>query len=155
MSKITKEQIMLSPVRIITLNEPYASLMAFYGKQETRNRDTKVRGLVCIHSAQKPYGAKDVLEISGQSQYDRIQLSKMNYLNEGKIISIGYLTGTKFMGDYPYERDLIENRCFVKYSPNLWIWEFEDMTAIEPIPFKGSQGWSILTDEQKALINPL
>lgn len=153
--KITKEQIMLSTVRLITLNEPFASLMAFHGKQETRNRDTKVRGLVCIHAAKKDYSAKTVLDISGHNQYTRIHCRTDLQSWAGKILSIGYLVGTKCMGDHANDIAKMEDKCFVKYNPYLWIWEFEDMTPIEPILFKGSQGWSILTDEQKLLINPL
>lgn len=152
---ITKEQILLSEVRLITLNEPFASLMAYHGKQETRSRNTKVRGLVCIHAAKVPYGAKKVFEISGQDQYNVINKKEIDYCNTGKILSIGYLTSTKFMGDHPNDKRMIKEKCYVKYNPDLWIWEFEDMTPIDPIPFKGSQGWSILTQEQKALINPL
>lgn len=146
---------MASPVRLITLNEPFASLMAFHGKQETRNRDTKVRGLVCIHAAKKDYPAKTVLDISGHNQYTRIQCRSDLQSWAGKILSIGYLTGTKCMRDHPNDRYSIEDKCFVKFNADLWIWEFEDMTTVEPLPFKGSQGWSILTYEQKLLINPL
>lgn len=156
--KITKEQILQSEVRLITLNEPFASLMAFHNKDETRNRDTKVRGLVCIHSAKVPFGAGKVFEISGQDQYDIINKKEIDYCNMGKILSIGYLVGTKCMGDFIANSgavDLIQNKTYVKYSPDLWIWEFEDMTPIEPIPFKGSQGWTILKPLEKQLINPL
>lgn len=154
--KITKEQIQSSTVRMLTLNEPFATLMAYHGKQETRNRDTKVRGLVAIHSAQKWYTDNVVHAISGKEQYFRMMgmdLSKQ--AKTGHIVAIGYLTATKKMGDHPNFAKEIEDKCFVKYNPDLWIWEFEDMTPIEPIPFKGKQGWKILSDTEKLLINPI
>lgn len=154
--KITKEQILLNPVRLITLNEPYASLMAFHNKDETRSKHTNVRGLVCIHAAQKPFPMAKVLSTSGSDQYNRIIKLNIDFAKTNEhILSIGYLVGSKFMGDHTNDVDLIENKCYVKYNPDLWIWQFEDMTPIEPIKFKGSQGWSILTNEQKALIMPL
>lgn len=153
--KITKEQIMLNPVRLITLNEPFASLMAFHNKQETRNRDTKVRGLVCIHAAKQAYKLRQILNISGNEQFKRIMERVADArICRGKIIAIGYLTGTKCMGDHPNDKELIEKKCFVQYDPKLWIWEFEDVTPIHPISFRGSQGWTILTPEQKGLIHP-
>lgn|ERR1700723_1392561 len=154
--KITKEQIMLNEVRLITLNEPFASLMAFHGKQETRNRDTKVRGLVCIHSAQKWYPDHVTFNISGVEQYGRIALAMGGIeVYTGHIIAIGRLVGTKKMGDHTSDITNMENLCYVEYNPKLWIWEFEDITSIEPILFKGKQGWTILSQDQKELINPL
>lgn len=153
---ITKEQILLSEVRLITLNEPFASLMAYHGKQETRSRNTKVRGLVCIHAAKVPFDNIKLRKLCNPLLLKIIDnLVPYRRTNSSKVIAIGYLVGTKFMGDHPNFNGEIEHKCYVNYNPDLWIWEFEDMTPIEPIPFKGSQGWSILTSEQKALINPL
>lgn len=154
--KITKEQIMLNEVRVLTLNEPFASLMAFHGKQETRNRDTKVRGLVCIHAAKLPYGNDKMRELCTPILLKVIDsLVPYRLTNRSKIIAIGYLVGTKCVADYPYADNEIAKKCFVNYNSSLWIWEFEDMTPIQPFYFKGKQGWTILTPEQKQLINPL
>lgn len=154
-NKITKEQIQLSEVRMLTLNEPFASLMAFHGKQETRNRDTKVRGLVAIHAAKLPYQNSTIYNICGDEQYYRIwnmHLDKLKY--RGKIIAVGYLVGTKYMADHPNDIAEIEDKCYVKYRGELWIWEFEDMTPVEPVSIKGKQGWKILTKEEKGLLIP-
>jgi hypothetical protein len=99
-----------------------------------------------------------VLSICGSEQYNRIQNIDWFEHSYGNILSIGYLVGTKCMGDFLDNSgavDLIQNKTFVKYNPNLWIWEFGYMTPIEPIPMKGKQGWKILTDEQKSLIKPI
>lgn len=154
--KITKEQILLNTVRMITLNEPFASLMAFHKKQETRNRDTKVRGLVAIHAAKIPYSNSKLRDLCSPLILKIIDsLVPYRLTNRSKIIAIGYLVGTKFMGDHPNFKSEIEAKCYVNYNPDLWIWEFEDMTPIEPIYMKGNQGWSILSDEIKTRINPL
>lgn len=158
--KITKEEILSSEVRLITLNEPFASLMAFHGKQETRNRDTKVRGFVAIHVAKQWYPDTKVMEISGKEQFFRIlglDIARTITGEEslcGNIIAIGRLVRTYSMEHSPLKPERIEELCFVKYDDGLWVWEFDEMTPIEPIPFKGSQGWSILTLEQKELLNP-
>lgn len=154
--KITKEQILLNPVRMLTLNEPFASLMAFHNKQETRNRDTKVRGLVAIHAAKIPYDNTKLRQLCNPLLLKIIdKLVPYRLTNRSKIIAIGYLVGTKFMGDHPNFESEIEHKCYVNYNPNLWIWEFEDMTPIEPIYMKGKQGWSILSSEIKQRIKPL
>lgn len=147
---------MLSEVRMLTLNEPFATLMAIHDKQETRNRDTKVRGLVAIHAAKVPFDNTKLRELCNPDLFTTINnLVPYRLTNRSKIIAIGYLTGTKFMGDYPNQQKEIERKCYVNYNTDLWIWEFEDMTPIEPIYMKGKQGWSILTEEIKSRINPL
>lgn len=156
--KITTEQIMMSTVRMLTLNEPLASLMAFHDKAETRTRNTQVRGLVCIHAAKKAYPSKTVYNISGYNQYQRIQAHEIGLGYSGFIIGIGRLISSNPM--YKFGRNSIscseiENKCFVKYNHQLFVWEFEDMTPVEPVYMKGKQGWKILTHEQKALLKPL
>jgi len=151
--KITQDEILNGTVRLLTLNEPYATAM-LHNKQETRNRNTNVRGLVCIHSAQKAYPYKKILEISGHAEYDRLARLKFDK-TFGNIIAIGRLVGSLNMGDLQ-DRGVsmceIEHDCYVKFNRDLWIWVFQDVVAIKPIPFKGKQGWSILNDTQKQLI---
>jgi hypothetical protein len=154
--KITKEQIELSTVRMLTLNEPFASLMAFHGKWETRKRDTNVRGLVCIHAAKLPYKNQTILDISGKEQFDRIQsLVPYRLTNRSKIIAIANLVNTFKMDNSPIQKSALENICFVKYNDELWVWVFENITPVQPFYIKGKQGWKILTDAEKSQINPL
>lgn len=160
--KITIEEILSSKINLITLNEPFASLM-LVGKGETRKNRTLIRGLVCIHSAQKSYPTEKVLSIAGPDQFQRIIKAVGKPRTQEHIISIGRLVNCREMT--PEDEDY----CFVEYRAPwyeinkagkailkcLWIYEFEDMAAIEPVKYKGSQGWSILTEEQKQLIKPI
>jgi len=42
-----------------------------------------------------------------------------------------------------------EGQCFVKYSSGLYCHYYENVRAIEPLPWKGSQGWRTVDDEFK------
>lgn len=160
--KITKEEIMANTVRLLTLNEPFASLM-LVGKGETRKQPTNVRGLVCIHSAKKAYPASTVFNISGQNQYSRIIKTVGSPQTQEHILCIGRLINCREMT--PTDEDITyvkyvepwfeENKAGQLIEKRLWVYEFIDMTPIAPIKYKGSQGWSILTDDQKLSINPL
>ncbi len=144
-----KEEITaVNKMRALTWIQPFASLMVWGGKQETRNRATNVRGLVLICAGKTPYAKGKLLSICGTWQFGRIFRmlghDKMNIT--GKALAVGNLVDCRRM--QPSDEDI----CFVKYNPALWVWVFEDIREIEPIEFKGKQGWSILTDEQKKLI---
>lgn len=45
-----------------------------------------------------------------------------------------------------------ENDAFVIYDPAKWVHRYSDAAKIKPFPWKGSQGWTILTEEQKKQI---
>jgi hypothetical protein len=152
MSKITIQEINENTLRVLTLNEPFASLMAFYDKQETRLRPTKVRGLVAIHAAMKPYPATTIYNIAGWEQYQRICAisTKPEYL--GKIIAIGRLVDCKPMADYAAGVEIVEKDTYVRFHYGLFVWVFEDMTPVNPIPWRGKQGWGIYPQDLKSLI---
>lgn len=149
---ITIDEINDNPLRVLTLNEPFASLASFHDKQETRTRATKVRGLVAIHAAAKAYPAGVVLNISGWEQYQRISAVRFNPEHQGKILSIGRLVDCQSMNDYQANKITIENKTFVKFHYGLFIWFFEDVTPIVPVPWRGKQGWGIYPNELKSLI---
>jgi len=133
-------------VHALSWNQPFASLM-LHGKVETRRRPTNVRGWVLICAAATSYTFDQVDKISGIEQCDRIDsLLQGDNIELGKAIAIGKLVDCRAMtvGD--------EKRCFVKYQQGLWCWYFEDVKEIEPFSWKGKQGWSILTEDQKAMI---
>lgn len=141
-------------VMSLSFKQPYAQMM-LHGKHETRTRDTNVRGWVLICASLKPYGVQELLNISGHTQYSRIEDALKGVdgsLCHGEAIAIGYLTATKWMGDYYGNKDSmakIEDKCFVKYNSDLWIHEYEDVQAIEPFHWKGTQGWKNLDQETK------
>jgi hypothetical protein len=45
-----------------------------------------------------------------------------------------------------------EDKCFVRYHPDLFCHVYEGVEAIEPIPWKGTQGWKEVSEEFKQLI---
>ncbi len=146
---ITIEEIMNSEVRALSWKQPFATLMA-HGKVETRLWDTKYRGIVLMCCSKKSYRQYEVLSITGDKQFERIgntiNLSRQYSVTEGKAILIGRLAHTQRM------QPVDEDRCFVKYNDKLFCHIYTDVTHIMPFEWKGSQGWRILSTEQKQLI---
>jgi len=60
----------------------------------------------------------------------------------GNAIAIGRLVNCRPMN--PEDED----KCFVQYHPDLYCHIYENVKAIKPFPWKGMQGWTILTSEQ-------
>lgn len=127
-------------VRALSWKNPFAELMLL-GKIETRTWNTNYRGLVLICASQKAYSEADIIGISGELQTQRI-LTTLNSLaikeRNGHAIAIGNLIDCR-----PMRKD-DEDKCFVKYNPNLFCHIYENVKPIEPIPYKGSQGWGKL-----------
>lgn len=145
------EQIWTPDQRLLALSwkEPFASLM-LHGKVETRTWNTNYRGWVLICVSKQSYPIMSVWNISG-NQLERIRklvppTLTNHYPTEGKAIAIGRLTCCRQMkpGD--------EKICFVEWSPGRHCHFYEDVRAIEPFPWKGSQGWREVSEELKAKI---
>lgn len=134
-------------IRALWWYQPFASLMLPpFDKDETRGRETKVRGKVLICSCKKPYDIEVVNEIAGPRQYWRIvesQIMDWNDQNDmfGKAIAIGDL-----IDSYPMKIGH-EDKCYVQYREGLWVWKFANVQPIEPFEIKGKQGWSILSQD--------
>lgn len=139
-------------LRALSWKEPFASLM-LHGKIETRKWKTDYRGDVLICAAQKPYTEIELGYISGVYQTERIlQLLSRNrdfHKNLGKAIAVGELVGCRPM------RQEDENKCFVKYREGLWCHIYDNVRAIEPIDFKGKQGWKKLDEDFRKQIKCL
>jgi hypothetical protein len=158
-----KELFLNENVRALSWNQPYASLM-LHGKIETRTYPTNVRGKVMICAAQKEYPYSTVMQISKSHQYDKmcaILESSFDTLPLGYPIAIGDIVDCRPMT----KED--EDKCFVAYrepwehiSPKtgkkttkrLYCWVFENVREIEPLFWKGKQGWAVLDEETKAKI---
>ena len=152
-------------VRALSWKQPFASLM-LHGKHETRTWNTNIRGWVLICASQNPYTYNKALEIMmlrEMAHFLRVFDADGKYIQEeyknivgnmrtGVALAVGYLSAVKYMGDYIGNRNThieIEEKCFVRYNPDLWIHEYTDVQPIVPFEWKGKQSWSILTDEQK------
>lgn len=131
-------------VRALSWKQPYANLMLPpNNKIETRTWNTKYRGLVLICASKVPYHQEVFYGISGKDQYARIwKTLDPDDLPLGEAIAVGRLVDSR-----PMKKE-DEDKCFVEYHPDLFCHVYEDVTPISPIPWKGSQGWRTLTEDQ-------
>lgn len=158
---ITLDEIGMMPVRALSWKQPFATMM-LYGKAETRIWPTEYRGLVLICSSQRGYNQFQLSTISGGVQVRRMNEEMKKHgvgypLPEGYAIGIGRLHTCRCMGAYapkqdPKEVEAIENKTYVRFFSDLWVFEFKDIRPIKPIPWKGSQKWRNLTDDEKKQI---
>lgn len=127
-------------LRVLTWRQPYATLMLPpFNKIETRTWQTKYRGWVAIHAAKTVYSTSQLKEIAG-NQYERLMDTITDHdFHKGSIIAVGYLTDCRRM--LPEDAD----KSFVEYRPHLWCHIYEKVIEINPIPFKGQQGWARMT----------
>ena len=148
--KFTIDQKLLA----LSWKQPFANLM-LYGKIETRTWSTNYRGWVLICSSKKGYDMGSLRQICGPEQIARMSAlfnRKLNidsledHLPNGVAIAIGRLVDCRPMnpGD--------ENSCFVKYYPDLFCHIYKHITPIDPLEFKGSQGWKSIDGALKAMI---
>lgn len=142
-------------IRALSWKEPFASLM-LHGKIETRTWDTKYRGLVLICASKKGYNIHEVDRIAGNDGRinglrvsERIAGKIVNKLGQfwrdrtkdGKAIAIGRLIDSRAME--PEDED----KCFVAHRNGLYCHIYEYVRPVKPFPWKGSQGWKRLTQE--------
>ena len=144
-------------IKALSWKEPYGTLM-LYGKIETRVWKTSYRGLVLICASKKSYNLGEVFRISGGDLYraiwNKIFPDKNKYSVNvsdnlfycGKAFAIGELIDCRPM------RKEDEDKCFVRYYPDLYCHVYQNVTKIEPFFWKGSLGFKTLTDYQKSQI---
>lgn len=131
----------------LSWKQPYAELM-LHGKIETRTWQTKYRGWVLICASKQPYYTDQLRRISGGKQMIRMGdfISNENPNYEGKAIAIGRLIDCRQM----QKED--EDKCFVEFYPDLFCHVYDNVKAIKPIIWKGSQGWKEVTADIKRTI---
>ncbi len=130
-------------LKALSWKEPHGALM-LKGKIETRTRKTNYRGWVLMCASKVPYSNEMVKTISGSKQLLRIY--NRTYVHPGYAFAIGKLVDCRLM--VPEDED----KCFVLYRKGLYCHVYEDVQAIAPFPWKGSQGWRTVTDEIKTKI---
>ena len=128
----------------LSWKEPYATLM-FHGKIETRTWPTNYRGPVLICTSIKDYRIDQIMNISGEKQFERI----IDLIDDKKPeIKNGFAIATgSLMQCRPMQKS-DEDKCFVWYSPDLFCHIYKDVRPIKPFPFKGGRKWSSITNEQ-------
>lgn len=126
------------------------------GKEnETRNRITSVRGIVLICAGLSYYKTDQLVKMCGDIQYERLlyyiggDVFKLYRENRGKAIGVGRLVNSYKM------RRADADGAFVRCDNDLYVHKYIEVRPIKPFPYTGKQGWSILTDEQKKLIELL
>lgn len=131
-------------VRALSWKQPFASLM-LHGKIETRTWNTKYRGLVLICASKAPYSESQLMDLS---DWQCVRITKAlkgtDYYKSyplGKAIAIGRLVDCR-----PMKKE-DEEKCYVKYRSDLYCHIYEDVKAIAPFEWKGSQGWKKLEQE--------
>lgn len=154
------------PMMALSWKQPYAGLMLPpFNKIETRTWPTKYRGLVLICASQKDYKLDQIFGISGAKQYYRI-IETLNHIFTNGTLLNGHAIGVGRLVDCRPMTKQDEDKCYVNYpgewyhvpkdgvpkKKRLYCHEYADVRAIEPIPFKGAQGFRKVTDEVKQLI---
>lgn len=145
-------------MKIISLIEPWASLMAVGAKQnETRSWSTKYRGDLAIAASNRK-----VWPIIQQCDHDMI-VSCMSALHEGYgrpsdcgglwdyldantigrilcVVNLNSCCPTSHL-DAGWFRAGSAERLFGNYQPNRFVWRTDNLRRLrDPIPWKGTQG---------------
>lgn len=145
-------------MRILTLWEPWATLMALGAKRiETRSWSTRYRGPLAIHAAKgglKPYHLAVVLK----EPYFKEAMSSA-IISPGNIVAVASLVECVSvekchrLGDLACNWKWEEEQAFGNYSPGRFAWITAKLFRLPcPIPHKGGQGLRILPAEVVAQI---
>lgn len=144
-------------MRIITLWEPYATLLASGLKRyETRHWVTHYRGPLLIHAAQRKPTS---LEMFAFKRF----LGFTPETNLGCVVAIARLDGCLKMvpfsdqapapGEICIEAQSTQELFLGGWEPGRYAWDTKVLTRlIEPIPWKGQQGIKPVPDELRSLI---
>ena len=140
-------------MRIITLHQPYASLIALGFKQfETRSWSTPYRGKIAIHAGKremKLHEFRVACRLLPAKTIAPIWEHATN--NLGKIVAVADLTDCRMMNlaeegeeDDP-KFEWIECQSDIELSLGFWelgryAWKLKDVEAIKPLPWRGTQG---------------
>lgn len=151
MKPITIEEIKGNKVLALSWKQPYGSLM-LHGKIETRTWKTNYRGLVLICCSNSGYSFETILNISGEQQLRRMNYFLAQDLRNKAGLRMAHAIAIARLVDCRPMKPEDENKTFVKYYPDLFCHVYEDVTPIEPFPWKGKQGWSTVSDEVKGKI---
>jgi len=133
-------------VRCLSLWQPWASLMTCGAKFiETRSWNTKIRGEIYIHAGQTKIPIREMIKAPQwwvESVEKALGVSVENWTRDlpfGAIIGRGNLIST-FPVEWA-EQHYPEQFPFGNFSPGRFGHYYERLSSIEPIPWKGSQGF--------------
>ncbi len=132
-------------MRALTWKQPFAELM-FHGKIETRKKNTDYRGDVLICAGLEQFNLYEIKSLAGEEQLKRIQEKFGSNLLYHHGWGMGYAIGVGTLVDSRRMEPVDEEKCFVKYSPLLYCYVYENVRKINPFKFKGAQGWTSLKE---------
>ena len=138
-------------MKALTWKQPYAALMLYGKEYETRTWSTKYRGPVLICAGKQAYSTEILKRISGKMFMEMmLTLEGTNPIDHIK----GRAIATADLVDCWPMRFKDEEKAFVEFNPNLFIHHYENFQRIQPIPWKGTQGWSNVPKEIMRMIKP-
>jgi hypothetical protein len=154
-------------IKIITLHQPWASLIALRLKQyETRTFKTKYRGLIAIHAAKRPIDTEGWAVAYQADKLSGVEIKGSQIQVYGSIVAIAELTDCKRMVSANVG-DLLEVDCaaFIDEQTELertvgnwqqgrYAWKLQNILALpRSIACMGYQGMRDLPAELELEIN--
>lgn len=158
-------------MKIITLHQPYASLIALGLKRyETRSWATNYRGRLAIHAAKQPFASEygnaliqeydrawlDALRLAHDAGIldDRSRLPFAHQLPLGAIVAVVDLVNCEKMLPSNMQTQSKLELAVGDWQFYRYAWKLDNIMALpEPIPYKGGQGMRFLEDEAISLID--
>jgi len=148
-------------MKIITLHQPYASLIAKgFKKYETRSWSTNYRGKLAIHSAKRLPDFETVMRLrdvfpsisrafsSTTANYTKAESDLMPL---GSIVAIADLIGCELMFSTMISEQSQLELAVGNWAVGSYAWLLENVIALPtPIPYKGSQGLTNIDPEHLA-----
>jgi activating signal cointegrator 1 len=140
-------------VKIISLWQPWASLIAYELKQyETRSWSTPYRGTLVIHAAKRAMTIEDkevwnsAVWVACDNKYVEGKFPNVEDLPLGAIVAIADLThGGLFMGNSNGDHGIdigsitqLEYMCG-NWAPRRYAWRLENVKRVASFPYKGGQ----------------
>jgi hypothetical protein len=143
-------------VRALNLRQPFASMMLNGKRYETRDWPTTYRGYVLLIASKMPYTLYDLSKICQMITINRMRtilnIDQFKELPLGVTLAIGRLVDCREMVKADESEAFIQmpDKYIAKY-----VHEYEDITPVQAVPWKGVQKWRRLTEQEKLLIKPI
>lgn len=146
----------MTPVKVITLTQPWASLIAIGAKTyETRDWQTPYRGPLLIHAAAglggldgvtKKSGMTGLYELCAQTPFFEALFLGLNKFDSPKELPRGRIVAACNLvachpttGAAPAEARSEDEGAFGNYDPGRFAWELTDIREAPRIRYRGGQ----------------
>lgn len=156
---------MISPMKALTIHQPYASLLAILAKlYETRGWATSYRGPIAIHAGKidMMYGLPNYIQAAIANVLINVETESRAFYPTDRLPYGAVIATAELVGCWPIvEQARIEGMVstgkiikpeipvsvhgneylFGDWTPGRFAWEFANMTLLPaPIPARGQQG---------------